>query len=139
MKFYFSSDAQVPPPHPQEVIPRACSSSEFEAWQLPPENSALRSNNILIPNPATASITNTIAANITFIMVFYFYNKLLSQLLTAGAIIFTGLEPFFVTPDLLVPDAFDAQFRHVGVVADPVCREFAFLFGEYIKCQAQHG
>ncbi len=69
---YSTSDAQEPPPHPQEVIPRACSSSEFEAWQLPPENVALRSNNILIPNPATASSTKITAANITFIIVLLF-------------------------------------------------------------------
>ena len=72
-------------------------------------------------------------------MVFYFYNKLLGQLLTPGAIIFTGLQPLFMTADFLVLDAFDAQFRHVGVVTDPVGREFAFLFDEYIKGQAQHG
>ncbi len=68
----------------------------------------------------------------------YYTNKLLSQLLTAGAIIFPCLQPLFVAPDLLVLDAFDAQFRHVGVVTYPVCREFAFLFNEHIKCHAQH-
>jgi hypothetical protein len=135
----FFSEAQVPPPQPQEEIPRACSSSELDAWQLPPENSALRSNNILIPSPATASTTNTIAANITFIMVFICYNKYLGGLLTSGAIIFAGLQSFFMTADLFVFYAFHTHPGHVGIMTNPVGREFALFFDEYIQGQAQHG
>lgn len=66
------------------------------------------------------------------------FNKYLSQLLTPGAIIFTGSKALFVAPDLLMLDTFHAQFCHVGVMSHPVSREFAFLFDEYVKCQAQH-
>ncbi|MEX0982393.1 MAG: hypothetical protein WD577_13585 [Bacteroidales bacterium] len=58
----------------------ASAAEELVARQLPPVNSAFRSNNNLIPSPANARRTSTIAANITFNIVsilngFYVYNK----------------------------------------------------------------